>query len=966
MRNYAICLFLVTAAVSLFALDDSGLFYQAERKFEAGDYGSAVIDYEELIRQYPLSPYLTDAQYRRAVSLFRLGRTEESLKLFLRIRERYSDGTLTGTLSFWLGINYYELKDYASCEKELSEYLKNQPNGEFFKSALLTLAFAQYKNGKERDALETAFRLSDSGLNIEDEPEALALIFSLFLKFGEYGKLVRFSHTYGPEDLPPKYRTELTYYRAEAYFHLKEYEKAEKDYIQCLHTASGKIAAGSAQRLFSLYRIERKYDELNHLMKTAEERFADKPEVINALRLKYGVEKFKLKRYDEAVIVLNRIWTTESVSVMDDLVPIYLARAFAEKGEPARAYEVLNRYRGEIKQYLSLILFLAVRYGVETEQWASVEKDAAGFLQTDAGTAEKETVASMLVLSLVRQGKFAEAKKAAGEWEAVLPGLSGQQRFVRLKLRIAEETGDLSYSVRSLDRYLSNVSEDDQAVLTYIRQNFKAGDFAKIIAYTSDLNGKRPNLKQENPVLNVFVRYMRALSFISLKQYEKALSEFALISPEDLIRNGWEELISYYFYYRGWAFYRTASYEKALTHFSSYVREYPDGEFMPRALSLCGWCCYSSKEYEKAADWFLKYAEEVPGNEGLKAALTAGRAYAAAGMSDKAENVFTAVAASAPRRLRTEALYEYALLMRKTGFADKSAEIFRLIFKEDPKAEEAAGALLTAAEIYRERGQAEKAVLAYTDFAVTYPESPQRIRAVAAQAELLFETGRYTEAAAVLAEWNRLDTDGSYAARRLILRARLAMKMKAWEEAATAWNELLYRFPEEGERLKASLQLAKLYYLKLGRSDREAELSLAFGRSGGIDSEEGRRAAVELAAIYFKDPVNRAAEAANSAVLLNEIIGKYPNDTVNGARARFLIGSKLYGEGKYNEAMSFFIDAVTLDGTADFVPEALFKAGMSARAENRQKDAEALFSRLKTHFPQSEWTSRIPGQRRRS
>lgn len=966
MRNYAICLFLVTAAVSLFALDDSGLFYQAERKFEAGDYASAVIDYEELIRQYPLSAFLIDAQYRRAVSLFRLGRTEESLKLFLRIRERYSDGTLTGTLPFWLGINYYELGDFISCEKELSEYIENQPNGEFRKNALLTLAFAQYKNGKGREALETAFSLSDSSLNISDEPEALAVIFSLFLKFGEYEKLVRFSETYGPDQLPQKYRTELTYYRAEALFHLKEYEKAEKDYIQCLNTASGEIAAGSAQRLFSLYRIQRKYDDLNSLMRTADEKFADKPEVINALRLKYGVEKFKLKRYDEAIIALNRIWTKESVSIMDDLVPIYLARSFAEKGEPARAFEVLDRYRGEIKQYRSLILFLAVRYGAEIGEWAAVEKDATEFLQTDADSVEKETVATILVLSLVRQQKFEEAKKVAGEWEAELPGLTGQQQFVRLKLKIAEETGDINYSVQSLDRYLRNVSEDDQAVLTYIRQNFKAGDFEKIILYTSEMEGQRPNLEEENPVLNVFVRYMRALSFISLKQYKNALNEFSLISSEDLLQNGWEDLVPYYFYYRGWACYRTAAYEKALENFSAYVREYPNGEFRLRSLYLCGWCCYSDEKYAKAAEWFLKYAEEETGEMRLMAALTAGKAYTAAEIYDKAENVFMAVASSAPRRLRTEALYEYALLMRKTGFPDKSAEIFRLIFKEDPKAEEAAGALLTAAEIYRERGQIEKAVLAYTDFAVAYPDSPQRIQAVAAQAELLFETGRYTEASAVLAEWNRLDTANRYEMRRLVLRARLAMKMKAWDEATTAWNELLYRFPMEGERLKATLQLAKLYYLKLGQSDREAELSLAFGRSGGIESEEGRRAAIGLAALYFRDVKNRTSEAANSAVILNEIIKKYPNDTKNVAEARFLLGVKAYEEGKYAEALPYFIDAVAEDGAATFVPEALFKAGMAARAEKQQKDADALFSRLKTHFPQSEWTSRIPGQRRRS
>lgn len=965
MRNYAICLFLLTAAVSLFALDDSDLFYQAERKFEAGDYTSAVVDYEELIRRYPISVYLTDAQYRRAVSLFRLGRREESLKLFLRIRERYSDGTLTASLSFWLGVNYYALNDFFSAEKELANYVQTQPNGEFRKNALLTLAFAQYKNNNGGAALETAFRLSDSGLNIGDEPEALALIFSLFLKFGEYEKLVRFSQTYDPKQLPQKYRNELTYYRGEAFFHLKEYEKAEKDYLYCLEKASGAVAAGSAQRLFSLYRIRRQYDKLNELMRTAEDRFSDKPEVINALRLKYGVEKFKLKRYDEAVVVLNRIWTQEPLSVMDDLAPIYLAQSFAEKGDVLRAFEVIDRYRGEIKQQHKLILFLAVRYGAETEQWLSVENDAVEFLKTDADNDEKETVACMLVLSLLNQQKFEEAKTAAAEWETALPGLERQQRFVRLKLKIADETGDLRYSVQSLDRYLEEASEDEQALLSFIRQNFKAKNFEKIVNVTSEFLEKKKNLKQENPILAVFVRYMRALSFVSLKQYTQALAEFRQISPEDLIQSGWKDLVSYYFYYRGWASYRTTDYAQALESFSAYLRENPDGEFRLRSLYLCGWSCYSAGEFEKAADWFLKYAEEESGEARLTAALTAGKAYAAAKLNDKAESVLTAVAASAPRQIRTEALYEYALLMRQIGFPDKSADLFQLIFKEDPKAEEASGALLAAAEIYRERGKIDQAILAYTDFAVSYPASPQRLQAVAARAELLFEAARFSEASAALAEWNRIDSGDLHRMRRLVLQARLAMETKAWEEATTAWNELLYRFPAEGERLQAPQQLAKLAYLKSGQSDREAELSLTFSRNNGIDSEEGRRAAVELAALRFQDVKNDSTEAANSVVLLNEIISKYPNDTQNGAAARFWLGWKAFEEKKYAEALPLFIDAVAGDGAATFVPEALFKAATAARAENQTKDAEALFSRLKIHFPHSEWTARIPNQRRR-
>ena len=67
MKKSGFCLFLTAFAVfSLFALDDGDLFYRAERSFGAGDYAAALAGYEDLIRGYPLSEHLPDAQFRLA------------------------------------------------------------------------------------------------------------------------------------------------------------------------------------------------------------------------------------------------------------------------------------------------------------------------------------------------------------------------------------------------------------------------------------------------------------------------------------------------------------------------------------------------------------------------------------------------------------------------------------------------------------------------------------------------------------------------------------------------------------------------------------------------------------------------------------------------------------------------------------------------------------------------------------
>ena len=50
------------------------LFREAESRFRNKNYELALDRYDALIRQYPLSDYVPDAQFRKAVCLYRLDR----------------------------------------------------------------------------------------------------------------------------------------------------------------------------------------------------------------------------------------------------------------------------------------------------------------------------------------------------------------------------------------------------------------------------------------------------------------------------------------------------------------------------------------------------------------------------------------------------------------------------------------------------------------------------------------------------------------------------------------------------------------------------------------------------------------------------------------------------------------------------------------------------------------------------
>ena len=80
---------LLLSAVPAISATESELFSEAEGYYRAGNYLLALDTYAEFIESYPLSDRVADAQYRRGVSMFRLGGYREALSTFDEIERRY-------------------------------------------------------------------------------------------------------------------------------------------------------------------------------------------------------------------------------------------------------------------------------------------------------------------------------------------------------------------------------------------------------------------------------------------------------------------------------------------------------------------------------------------------------------------------------------------------------------------------------------------------------------------------------------------------------------------------------------------------------------------------------------------------------------------------------------------------------------------------------------------------------------
>ena len=100
------------------------LYSQAQSRYLSNNYTAAYETFDEIVRVYPLSDLVPDAQYWKAVCLFRLGRLDESIDLFEVIEKRYRATRFKGFVPFWKGVAQFQQGAYIDALENLDDFLK--------------------------------------------------------------------------------------------------------------------------------------------------------------------------------------------------------------------------------------------------------------------------------------------------------------------------------------------------------------------------------------------------------------------------------------------------------------------------------------------------------------------------------------------------------------------------------------------------------------------------------------------------------------------------------------------------------------------------------------------------------------------------------------------------------------------------------------------------------------------------
>jgi TolA-binding protein len=978
------------------------LYSQAQSRYLSNNYTAAFETFDEIVRLYPLSDLVPDAQYWKAVCLFRLGMLDDSLELFEVVERRYRATRFIDLVPFWKGVALFQKKAYEEARDQLIHFFEEGGDPELIDEALLYRAMAEVYLELFEEARLTMEQLRNRKGDSRMSPYEAVLYSYILLNLDRHEEFLAFTGGIEIDRFPPEWREKIILFRAEAHFKFGHIQEAEIDYTKLID-ADVETSAVALRRLYYIASLRQDFSRMEWVVQHAEERLRTYPELLQEFWMRIGIESYRRGEYDLAAYFLSKVWNLNVTGSVPEAVPLYLAQIYLKQGRREDALRVMEeyvsameeeeqaalssfslgniylhegRYEDASEQYARTVTaspegalaqnaryFLAyTSYKQELLQDALVQCDEFLQIATREETRRKMATdydvldeAMQLKVRILRdQGREEEAAKLLEDYDrgkaAVDSELVGN--VVRLKSRVLQALGRTEDAGALLKTYASRYPAQVRLQVDLARLHFTTGEFAAVVEETGRVLAERSLLASEDLYAYVILSYMRGLSEIALKGYKNADETLAGIDAKSAENAGLAAIVPHLVYYRAWARYRMNDLDASIAFTDTFMTEHRGHPLYPRALYLGAWCRYSKGAYAEAAMLFSQLAAMEAGDLSNKAMFLLGQCQKNLSRLEEASSTFSAIYSGHPASpFADDALFEHADILRKQGRSRRAAEQYYRVWQSYPSSPLAQEALYLRGELFFDASQYEDAQSAFREYRLRFPDG----RLV--DASLYWEgvsSQRLGEDRVAVVLWEEVITAHPSSTFRPDAMRGAAESYVTFGEYSRAYNlysDLTREYPEYSKNVRAEIRMEEIRYLRFGLGEREAELAARISRAGGAETPEGREAMIELARLYIFEQEDKLERAYQ---ILNQVMQKKEPNTA--AEAGILLGEYYYRQGdRERAAREFFQASLKNPEDHDLMAYAIYRAAQTMKETGNLRETRELVKRLRDNFPLSSW-----------
>jgi TolA-binding protein len=952
MNRTIAALFFLLPALGALADTEERLITEADSQYRAGNFLLAYEAYGDFVSEFPLSDRVPDAQYRRAVSLVRLGRDREALELFAEIERGYRSTRYFPYVPFWQGASLLRLEQYDRAAQAFQTFLAGSRDPELVPQALLSRAQAMLALGDAGAAARDLETLVREHPGSEARARGAVLLAFAYLRQARASEVLALAERVPADTLPEASRDLYRLYTAEALWTLGRSAEAVPSYRDLLKGPDA-VAAVAYRRLFMAVEPEGDLGQMQNLVQQAESRFAGSPERLQDLWVQIGIESVRQNRLDLAEYFLSRVWSLPDRRSLPDAVPIYLAEVRLRRGNPAEAAALLEEYLALKPARTDRVLLRFGEVRLRQGDFAGAADIFERFSREFPSSESMVEAGYRLAYARFRLGRLDQARELGDRLLREHPESPVRQDLYRLLVAVERRRGQPKEAVSLLAAYVELYPQDLKARLDLLKLYFSLREYAALVAEAGRLQQAFPALKDQDPYAYLLSSYLRGLAEVARKQYRNAQAALAPISREALAKANLEVLYPYALYYLAWAQHRLGQFQDARSRAADLLEAYPGHPLFASALYLAGWCSFSLEDYKAASSYFARLAK-AGGEAADKALFLQARSLANLGEEQEAARIYkTLFTVHSRSDFADDALFEYAGLLAGRGQADEAASAYRDLAGKFPASPLAEEALYKRAEVFGAAKRYAQARDAYYEYRSRYPKGRLVDASLYWGGIASFELGE--EFGAVL-HWEKL-IDGykesPFRADALRRTAEAYSERGDYAKALSLLTTLYNEYPQEAKVYGIAQRMEELRYRMRGASDREAALSSVIGKEGGARTVKGREALIELAKLYIYEGQNRLELALP---MLQAVVDR--QDQATAGRAQYLIGEYYFRKGNTAQAAQEFLKAASANPQdADRTAASLLRAAEMMKLAGRGKDVRELVARLEQYFPGSQWTA---------
>jgi TolA-binding protein len=927
------------------------LYDAAESRYAQGQYSFALALYDEYLLKYPTAQRVPDAQYRRAVSLFRLERYGESLGLLDLIQRRYRTTRYLSHVPFWQGVSHYELGQYDRAIAALRTYLAGETAQDLARQALVYKAVAEVATDRLEAARETL-----QGLDGQGGSYAGALRAYVLLRERRYEDLLAYADQVDSSSLEPPWGDRFQLYRAEALWETGRTEAAEAIY-RVLWDTPAETSSVAIRRLFVASSRRNDVAEMEDLVQLAERKFAASPEILSDMWVRLGVENYQRGSLDLAESLLRRVWNLRDRQSVGSVVALHLAEIYLVGGDAARAAATLEQALDLGQEPRGPLLMRLGDLDLAAGNPAEAAARYGAYLSENTGSERFGEATYLLAFTRSRLGDNPEALRGVQDYLASEPEGKFRREAEKLRVVLLRRLGRLPEAAAALEEIVRRYPEDTRARLDQLKVLYALEQYLALLSQADILFRTFPALAATDAYTHVVGRYLQGLALVSSRRYQEAEGAFATIAADQLRTQGLEVISPDLLYYRGWSLYRLNRFEEAVARFREAVDGFPDHPGQSRALYMAGYASYAGGRFTDAAGYFRRVGQAAgDATLGARALFYLGKSLLNAGDKVEAIDTLVEMVGRYPGSdLIDDSLLEQGLTLAEVGQVDRAVATLARVPREYPSSALAEESMYQVGQVLFKAGRWTDSRDAFSAFRNQYPRSALYDAALYWGGLASLEAGERL-GALLLWEQNLIPVYRSSPFRpdALWRSAAMAAESAEYEKALRLTVELMTDHPEEAKALGASERAGELRYLILGLGEREAELSAQIERQRGVATRSGREAMVSLARIYLSGQERKLDLAYQ---LLAQIVDRPGSDErATADTAQYLIGEYFFRKNDPARARDEFLKAALRDPTdRDLAAASLFRAAEMSALAGRRDDVATLVRRLTDTFPTSSW-----------